>query len=599
MPAASSAKLEKQASTEALEPLKQGIVIIEHKIRNLEKRKLKLDTYKELKKSGKELSSEQKAAVAKYDEVILNLDFAKDLNKQFSTISIESDKIQKKKSKKEALERFQQDVAKIKEILIIQDVLANMGQENVREDFLAGKNGAVKITEENLQKLDDIFIEVSPKREIEEGVPPFPDQLQKAAEHLISLADGKPKEVLSTTYAQLKEIITSINNCGYFEQSNAPAVITEELAVNHAVIQEQQKTIPEVEVEENSVGITVPSETFHSIKHVVVEGVQHVVEVPQHAVESAGLYIAQRPVNDVLSNVMNSVPSSFSFIQESEIDTEIITPTPPPPTALPIPSQTFTNASFAPPAGQPNYPPQPEIIYSPIPIPTQPQPQHMAVAQPPIPVQEQQTVYPAPPKSSFSQQNQPLPVQQQFSNLTDFQHPQTQSLDWNDSTETPAPPASSDWAVESEPGNWQNNGSNDWNEQQNDGFMPAGGRVSGNRGYGRGGRGGDRPRGGRDGNYSGRGGNRGGNYNNQNGRGGGGYYKNNNDGGNNYYQNGYQNRGDGERGGYRDGGFNKRGGPRGGPRQDRGERGGPRPGGGRGGNQRGGRGGNSGSRHQQ
>lgn len=48
-----------------------------------------------------------------------------------------------------------------------------MGTDNVRDDFLTGNNGAKKLTEEDLQKLDDLFVEVSPKHDIEEGVPPF------------------------------------------------------------------------------------------------------------------------------------------------------------------------------------------------------------------------------------------------------------------------------------------------------------------------------------------------------------------------------------------------------------------------------------------
>lgn len=40
MPSANP-KLEKQASTEAAEPIRQAITVIEHKIRNLEKRKVK------------------------------------------------------------------------------------------------------------------------------------------------------------------------------------------------------------------------------------------------------------------------------------------------------------------------------------------------------------------------------------------------------------------------------------------------------------------------------------------------------------------------------------------------------------------------------
>jgi caprin-1 len=55
----------------------------------------------------------------------------------------------------------------------MQDVLQSMGQENVREDFLAGRNGAVLLSEEDLKYLDDLFTEVSLKHGREEGVPPF------------------------------------------------------------------------------------------------------------------------------------------------------------------------------------------------------------------------------------------------------------------------------------------------------------------------------------------------------------------------------------------------------------------------------------------
>jgi caprin-1 len=42
MPSAATAKLEKQASTEAVEPIRQVITVLEHKIRNLEKRKVRI-----------------------------------------------------------------------------------------------------------------------------------------------------------------------------------------------------------------------------------------------------------------------------------------------------------------------------------------------------------------------------------------------------------------------------------------------------------------------------------------------------------------------------------------------------------------------------
>lgn len=39
------AKVEKQTSPEAAEPIKQAIIIIEHKVRNLEKRKVQFMIY--------------------------------------------------------------------------------------------------------------------------------------------------------------------------------------------------------------------------------------------------------------------------------------------------------------------------------------------------------------------------------------------------------------------------------------------------------------------------------------------------------------------------------------------------------------------------
>jgi caprin-1 len=48
-----------------------------------------------------------------------------------------------------------------------------MGQESVREDFLAGRNGAALLGEEDLKYLDDLYSEVLPKHGREDGSPPF------------------------------------------------------------------------------------------------------------------------------------------------------------------------------------------------------------------------------------------------------------------------------------------------------------------------------------------------------------------------------------------------------------------------------------------
>lgn len=578
MPSA-SAKLEKQASTESADPIKQGITIIEHKIRNLEKRKSRLESYRDQQSSGKELNSDQLAAIAKYDEVQQTLEFARELCKQFNVIAADTAKQQKKQARKEALEKAQQELTKVKEILLIQDVLTNMGQENVREDFLAGRNGAAKLSEEDLQHLDDLFTEVSPKRDVEEGSPPFAEQIQKAAEHLLFLVEGKNKEIIGTTYTQLKQKIHEINSCGYFDASS-PSVTVDGGAteVTAVVPAEEEEVEPEGEEEEPE---SVPTSTFRSSK-ASIPMVPALNESNEQAPISAKVIIpvAQPPVSEVISSVMSAASSSFHFLQESELDSpEVITPTAPPPSALPIPSQTFTNQSFVPPPqsyqqqpqslpqNQQTAPPQP-IYAATIAIPTQqtsyvpytsappPQPQHQSAYQqqqpPPLPQQVQQ-----PP-----QQLQPAQPVERVSDWNDGNSAALDSSDWNVQCEAAAA-ESNTWQQHKSDGWAVNDSSGGQHHSTNDGFILSSGRGGSGRGGGRG-RGGSRgaPRGG----------------GGRNSTSGGG-------GGNNYFQsNGFQNRhmsGDHKRGG---GGV---GGPRTGPGGLRSDRGGPR-----GGSNRGGRGSN-------
>lgn len=112
---------------------------------------VKLESYRELQNSGKDLNQDQKVAVAKYDEVVQTLDFARDLCKQFQSIAAVADKEAKKVARKEASVRSQQEVAKVREILLVQDALTQLGQDNVREDFLLGRNGAVTLSDSDLK----------------------------------------------------------------------------------------------------------------------------------------------------------------------------------------------------------------------------------------------------------------------------------------------------------------------------------------------------------------------------------------------------------------------------------------------------------------
>lgn len=73
-----------------------------------------MESYRDLQTSGKELNHDQKTAVAKYEEVVQTLEFARDLCKQFLGIATVSEKEAKKQARKEAVAKSQAELAKVK-----------------------------------------------------------------------------------------------------------------------------------------------------------------------------------------------------------------------------------------------------------------------------------------------------------------------------------------------------------------------------------------------------------------------------------------------------------------------------------------------------
>ena len=71
----------------------------------------------------------------------------------------------KKQAKREKLEMRKAEIKHFQEILNLQLLLDSMGTDTVREDFKAGRNGAVELTDTHLEQLDQIYKLVSPSRE--------------------------------------------------------------------------------------------------------------------------------------------------------------------------------------------------------------------------------------------------------------------------------------------------------------------------------------------------------------------------------------------------------------------------------------------------
>ncbi|XP_058460301.1 caprin homolog [Malaya genurostris] len=199
-------------------PLQQIILIIEHKIRNLEKRKNKLETYKAVEKSGKRLTGDQKNAVSKYEECLTSLELTRELCKQFQSIATAANKDAKKEARRNAFLKAQQENAKVREVLMIQDVLKRLLDDSVQCDFRNGQNGACKISSEDLLLLEKLHEEIQPRRPTNTLESTFVSSVKHAADHLTAVIDGRNKPFGNSSYVHIKTIITNVQECGYFEK---------------------------------------------------------------------------------------------------------------------------------------------------------------------------------------------------------------------------------------------------------------------------------------------------------------------------------------------------------------------------------------------
>ncbi|KAG8186754.1 hypothetical protein JTE90_027653 [Oedothorax gibbosus] len=196
MPSA-SAKVEKIVVMETTDPLKLFSNMLEKRMRNLEKRKMKLDNYRSDVENGKELNEDQKMAVSKYDSVIGVLDFAKDLSKAMQSIVLDSVRQQKKQAKKDQLERQQHEIQRLQNAFIYCHILSCFRDEDVRSDFLNGTNGAVQLTSEQLSQLDQLYKLIGPGLPNEQA--DITSHFHALAENYIFLVEGKNKEISGTT----------------------------------------------------------------------------------------------------------------------------------------------------------------------------------------------------------------------------------------------------------------------------------------------------------------------------------------------------------------------------------------------------------------
>ncbi|XP_034273234.1 caprin-1 isoform X3 [Pantherophis guttatus] len=199
------------------EAMKQILGVIDKKLRNLEKKKSKLDDYQDRMNRGERLNQDQLDAVSKHQEVSNNLEFAKELQRSFMALSQDIQKTIKKTARREQLMREETEQKRLKTVLELQYILDKLGDDEVRSDLKQGTNGVSILTETELSTLDEFYKLVEPERDMNIRLN---EQYEQASIHLWDLLEGKEKPVCGTTYKALKEIVERVLQTSYFDSTH-------------------------------------------------------------------------------------------------------------------------------------------------------------------------------------------------------------------------------------------------------------------------------------------------------------------------------------------------------------------------------------------
>uniref|UniRef100_A0A3P8XK20 Cell cycle associated protein 1b n=1 Tax=Esox lucius TaxID=8010 RepID=A0A3P8XK20_ESOLU len=209
-----------QSSGAQTEAMKQVLGVIDKKVRNMEKKKGKLDDYQARKNKGERLNQDQLDALTKYQEVANNLEFARELQKSFLTLGQDIQKAVKKAARREQLKREEAEQKRLKTVLEVQFLLDRLGEDAVRQELRQGSVAGAPslLTDAELTALDDLYKLVGPERDQNARLA---DQYEEASQHFMDLLEGKDKAVAGTTYKALKESLDRVLLSGYFDKAQS------------------------------------------------------------------------------------------------------------------------------------------------------------------------------------------------------------------------------------------------------------------------------------------------------------------------------------------------------------------------------------------
>ncbi|XP_030576109.1 caprin-2 isoform X2 [Archocentrus centrarchus] len=218
--------------------IEDGLICLKHKVRNLEKKKLKLQGYKKRLRQGEVLNKDQMAAVEKYAEVLHNLEFARELHKTLDGLTQNLLKAQKKVMKKEQMAKVEAERRRLATVLQVHHLLASLQEEHVRRDLLAGCNQAPCVPAQQLHSLTQLTTLFGVKRDNRLSLK---EQMEQAALAYLDLLEGKEKPVAGSSFKLLKEELTKLLNCKYF--SCLPPSLTKTPASHSTVLKSKSNEV--------------------------------------------------------------------------------------------------------------------------------------------------------------------------------------------------------------------------------------------------------------------------------------------------------------------------------------------------------------------
>ncbi|CAF1066980.1 unnamed protein product [Didymodactylos carnosus] len=205
---AASASIDRTSmiTQESNDPLTQAVLMLEKKQRNLVKRKDKLESYEQEAKSGKELNKDQKDALAKYGEVIGQIECAKETYEQLKKLQQESGKLQKRTQKQLQDEKRSHVSQRLREYTQLRVIMEDIRNEQSRKKL---ETMGISLKLDDVAIFDELYKAVVPQTAGDLSQP-MDKQLSRCIEQFLNIYDGNPKKtsgIQGKTCGELKEFI--------------------------------------------------------------------------------------------------------------------------------------------------------------------------------------------------------------------------------------------------------------------------------------------------------------------------------------------------------------------------------------------------------